>query len=97
MSGSEIKVSYSGLATAAADINGSMGRLDTHTGKLESDLAPLVVTWEGEAALMYQETQRQWNTAAAELNEILRQVGAKVAVASESYQQADNRARNNFA
>lgn len=94
---SEIKVSYGALSAAAADITASTGRLQDHLRTLESALAPMVAGWEGEASVFYQDTQRRWNTAAAELTEVLRLTGTKVNTANDNYRQADNHARNLFA
>lgn len=89
-----IKVKFSSLSTAAADVSGSVGTLGRILDELESDLSTLVATWDGEAAEFYRQKQRQWDTAAAELADVLRRVGGALVQAGDNYAQVETRNAN---
>lgn len=89
----EIKVSYSALGTAEADIKASVGRLRNSLANLERDLAPMAASWTGEASEFYRDKQRQWNTAADELSMLLETVGVGVGEALVNYMNNDNHVR----
>lgn len=84
-----IKVSFAALSAASTDITGSSTTISSRLDQLEGDLAPMVASWEGQAALFYREKQMQWDTAAAELAEVLRQIGTAVRTAGENYAQTE--------
>jgi ESAT-6 family protein len=85
----EIKVTFAALETAQADISGVAGRMTGQLEDLKRFLAPLVATWEGQAATEYQAKQRQWDTAAAGLATVLGQIGVALATANESYRRVE--------
>ncbi|WP_300017206.1 WXG100 family type VII secretion target [Pseudonocardia sp.] len=89
----EIKVSYSTLSTAEADIKASVARLRQSLADLESGLAPMAATWTGEASEFYRATQLQWNKAADELSVLLETVGGGVGTALVNYMNSDNQVR----
>jgi len=86
---SEIKVTFGALETAQSDVSGVAGRMTTQLEDLKRFLAPMVATWEGQAATEYQAKQRQWDTAAANLAGILGQIGVALGTANESYRQVE--------
>ena len=85
----EIKVTFGALEAARADVAGTATRISGRLEELERFLAPLVATWEGEAATEYRIKQRQWDTAAAELAAVLAQIGVALGAANESYRQVE--------
>ena len=85
----EIKVTFAALETAQADVSGVAGRMSGQLEDLKRFLAPLVVSWEGQAASEYQAKQRQWDTAAAGLAAVLGQIGVALGTANESYRQVE--------
>lgn len=87
----QIRVQYAGMDAASADIGTSAATLRGHVEQMERSLQPLVATWTGEAALFYQERQREWDAAMVELNDILVRVGAAVRTARENYQEVEAR------
>ncbi len=91
-----IKVSFVALETAAADITKSASTITGRLDQLHTDLAPMVATWEGEAAINYQTTQRQWDTAAAEMSVILDQIGIALRKAGENYRQRELQVSNSW-
>lgn len=86
---SPIKVTFAELATAQGDIASSASRINSRLDDLRRFLTPLVATWEGAAAVMYQEKQRAWDTAAADINVVLTQIGRAVGEANANYQQTE--------
>ena len=86
---SEIKVTFGALESAQSDVSGVAGRMTSQLEDLKRFLAPLVATWEGQAATEYQAKQRQWDTAAAGLASVLGQIGVALGMANESYSQVE--------
>jgi WXG100 family type VII secretion target len=84
-----IRVQYAGLDAASADIGTSAAALRGHVERMETALQPLVATWTGEAAQFYQERQREWDGAMAELGDVLTRVGIAVRTARENYEQVE--------
>jgi early secretory antigenic target protein ESAT-6 len=86
---SEIKVTFAALETAQTDVSGVAGRMTGQLEDLKRFLAPMVATWEGQAATDYQAKQRQWDAAAASLATVLGQIGVALGSANESYRQVE--------
>jgi early secretory antigenic target protein ESAT-6 len=86
---SEIKVTFAALEAAQTDVSGVAGRMTGQLEDLKRFLAPLVATWEGQAATEYQAKQRQWDTAAAGLANVLGRIGVALGAANESYRQVE--------
>jgi early secretory antigenic target protein ESAT-6 len=90
--GDTIKVSFAGLSQGAADIGRSASMIQSHLDQLKRDLQPLVHDWTGHAADMYQGHQRDWDQAAADLQQVLASIGTAVSRAGEDYADGE---RNN--
>jgi early secretory antigenic target protein ESAT-6 len=86
---SEIKVTFGALATAQADVAATAGRISTQLDDLKRFIAPMVATWQGQAAEDYQARQRQWDTAATDLAAVLSQIGVALGAAHDSYRQVE--------
>ncbi len=85
----EMMVQFAGMQAAVADMERSITRLQTAIDALEGDLRPLVATWTGEASLFYQDRQRTWDAAFAELRGVLVTARRTVAGAAENYQRTE--------
>lgn len=96
MSG-EVRVTFGELAAAQGNISSTVNAINSQLDDLKSFLAPMVSTWTGEAAETYNALQRQWDTAAADLNQVLAQIGSAVNVANEQYQTAESANQARFA
>lgn len=83
--GQTIKVSFAGLAQGASDINKSSQMIEQHLGDLKRDLTKLTAGWTGTASDTYQEHQRNWDQAAADLKAVLASIGTAVGRAGEDY------------
>lgn len=86
---SEIKVSFAALASADADVTSAAARLNSRLDDLRRYLAPLAATWVGQASEDYRLKQKQWDTAAADLNLVLGQIGRALGSANDAYTQAE--------
>lgn len=73
-----IHYSFGEIAAASADIHATSGRINALLDELKAEIAPMVATWEGESALAYQQAQKQWDTAASELNQVLSRIARAV-------------------
>lgn len=86
---SEIKVAFAALDTAQADIRSTWTRINGMLEELDAGLRPIAATWQGEAAVFYQDKQRQWNTAAADIAVVLDQIGRAVGSANDNYRRTE--------
>lgn len=96
MSG-QMRVTFGELGAAQQNITGTVNVVNGQLDDLKSFLAPMVSTWDGTAAETYNALQRQWDTAAAELNQVLAQIATAVGTANDAYQQAESSNANRFA
>jgi early secretory antigenic target protein ESAT-6 len=86
---SEIKVTFGALEAAQGDVTATADRIAGQLAELQRYLAPLVASWEGQAATEYQAKQRRWDDAATDLATVLKQIGAALGAANESYRQVE--------
>jgi len=85
----EIKVTFGALESARSSVAGTAARMTGQLDELKQFLAPMVATWEGQAAQDYGAKQRQWDTAAAEMTAVLAQIGVALGVANDNYHQVE--------
>lgn len=93
----EIKVTFESLQAGQQGIARTYSSLVGTLEDLERKLAPMVSTWTGAAQQAYHERKMQWDKAAANLSQVLNQIGQAVGAAHENYTQAETAARNNWA
>lgn len=84
-----IKVAFGELAGAQQNVAATSQRITAQLEDLRRYLAPMVATWTGAAAEEYQARQRQWDTAAADLNGVLGRIGVALGQANDGYQQVE--------
>lgn len=89
MSNGELKVNFSALTTAAADITTRANNIETRLGQLDTDLSPLKADWTGEASNQYQVAKTQWTNAINDMQALLLEVGRSVGESNDAYQNAD--------
>jgi len=95
MTGS-INVNFGALQEAQQGIARTYSSLVSTLETLEQELNPLVNTWTGAAQQAYHEKKQQWDTAAANLSQVLNQIGQAVGQANENYQAAEQANRNTW-
>jgi WXG100 family type VII secretion target len=91
---SEILVTFGSLADAETNIATTTASLNQKLADLKSFIAPMVAEWTGDAAVNYNVKQREWDTAASDLNTILGQIGKAVGLAKVDFMDGE---RNNAA
>ena len=89
MSQGRMLVTFSAIETAASDTDATAAQIDQQLDDLKAYLAPMVSTWTGQAAAEYQALQQKWDTSAAELNAVLREISGALRTAGQNYQQAE--------
>ena len=62
-----LSVNFVRLLETSGHIQTTIGALRSQLDQVESDAAPLVATWSGDARQAYQERQSTWRQASADL------------------------------
>ena len=91
-----IHYTFGDIDAASADIRATSARINGLLDDLKSELAPMVATWEGESAIAYQQAQKQWDTAAAELNQVLARISLAVGHGNDRMGQINRAAANSW-
>jgi 6 kDa early secretory antigenic target len=91
----EILVTFGELESARSAIQTTWANISREMDDLKRYLQPMVETWTGEAASAYQAHQAKWDRSAADLNQVLNQIGVALGTSNENYQvgEAANKAR----
>lgn len=85
----QIKVTFGAIDTAASDTDSIASNLNQQLDDLKGYISPLVATWTGQAATSYQTLQQQWDTSAANLNDVLRQIATTLRTSNQNYTTAE--------
>lgn len=83
---------FASIDAARMDIQQSSARLNAALSDLKNYLAPLVASWEGEAAEAYQVQQNKWDRAQDELNSVLERIGRAVGAGNDQMNETNHRA-----
>jgi early secretory antigenic target protein ESAT-6 len=73
------------LETAAGNFEVHEKSLRSILSQLETDLAPLIASWEGSAQELYVQKKRAWDTAAADLATLLGSITTVTRQAHQGY------------
>ena len=87
---SEVRVDFGALSGGSAGILSTYRSLQSTLENLESQLAPMVSSWNGDAREAYYQQKRKWDEASAAMATILQQMGQAVDDAHENYTAAEN-------
>lgn len=92
---SEILVTFGELEGARSSIQTTWTNISREMEDLKRYLQPMVETWTGEASSAYQAHQTKWDRSAADLNQVLNQIGVALGTSNANYQAGEsaNRAR----
>lgn len=88
---------FGAIDEVKAQIDVKQATLNGKLDELKSIIAPLVADWEGSASDSYQDKQRQWDSAAAELNQVLNTIGTAVGQGNADMQAREAANRGMFA
>lgn len=94
---SEILVTFGEIANGQQAVATTSRNVDSQLSDLKQFVQRLVSSWTGEAAEQYQVKQAQWDQAAADLNQVLNQIGVALGTANENYQGAEKANTSRFA
>lgn len=86
-----IRYDFGSIETSRMDIAQAASRLNTALADLKTYLAPMVSTWEGEAAEAYLVQQKKWDEAQEELNQVLDRIGVVVGQGNDSMNDTNHR------
>jgi ESAT-6 family protein len=74
-----MRYTFGAIDALAGDIATRVNAVETRLGDLQSKINNLTAIWEGAANEGFRQTKQQWETAAADLNQVL----AKIRIAVE--------------
>jgi early secretory antigenic target protein ESAT-6 len=92
----EIRVQFESLQAGQAGISKTYSALVGTLEELETKLKPMVTTWTGAAQESYITCKTQWDQAAANLAQVLNNIGSAIGQAHDNYQAAEQSARSNW-
>ncbi len=84
-------VNFARLRETSEHIRATVTGLESQLSQLESDAAPLVSTWTGQAREAYQERQATWRRASADLVGVLAQIKRALDESIADYQSTEQR------
>lgn len=84
-----ILVTFGAVQQASADASSTAASLNTQLADLKAYLAPLVASWQGQAASDYTAQQARWDNAQQGLNDVLAQISRAVGNAHDTYSQTE--------
>ncbi len=87
----EIKIDFGALGSAAGDISGQASQVQQQLDDLKARIDPVIAQWQGGTSEAYQAVQRQWDTSAADLQQVLAAIGTAVASANDAYSAAEQK------
>src|SRR6202012_4951670 len=79
------------LQQGEADFQRTYSSLQTEVSSLESQLRSSLSRWDGSAQNAYYQAQTQWNSAMANMAQVLSQLGAVIVTANDNYMNAESR------
>jgi 6 kDa early secretory antigenic target len=89
-------VNFASLQEASGNIAKAVGTLQSRLDQIESDAAPLIDTWDGEAKEAYAQRQATWRAAAADLTSILQNIKTAVDQSADDYISTEKQATARF-
>ncbi len=81
-----IAYDFNQLDAAAEDCRGAVSNMTSQLDTLESNIQPMLGTWEGSAREEYYRRQKEWDQAAADLRDLLTRIEGSLRKSSESMQ-----------
>ena len=97
MSEGRIQVTFGELENARGSIQTNWSNITRELDDLKRYLQPMVQTWSGEASTAYQAQQAKWDQSAADLNQVLNQIGVALGTSNENFQSAERTNASRYA
>ena len=89
-------VNHGGLNEVTDHLYQAVKNIDDRMNNLERDLAPLQSDWSGNAQAAYNTAKVKWDTAIAEMMQLLNDTGRTVGDSNVEYHAAEMRGANSF-
>ena len=89
-------VNHGGLNEMTDQLYKMVKDIDDRMNNLERDLMPLQGEWSGNAQSAYIQAKTKWDTAIAEMMQLLNDTGTTVGQSNQDYHSADMRGANSF-
>jgi WXG100 family type VII secretion target len=89
-------VNHGGLNEVTDQLYRAVKDIDDRMNNLERDLMPLQGEWSGNAQAAYNQAKTKWDTAIAEMMQLLSDTGTTVGESNVDYHRADMRGANSF-
>ena len=89
-------VNHGGLNEMTDHLYKMVKDIDDSMNNLERDLAPLQSEWSGNAQAAYHQAKTKWDTAIAEMMQLLGDTGNTVGQSNVDYHASDMRGANSF-
>jgi len=89
-------VNFGHLSAGSQGIMATYRQLTSTLENLESQLAPMVSSWTGDAREAYFQQKKKWDDASTAMAAILAQLGQSVDNANTNYQAAENTNRSRW-
>lgn len=83
------RANFMTLQEAEADFSMAFRALRDELDDLDRELRGLLAPWIGDAALNYEGTQREWNSAANDMSNVLRALGLAIGDVHHNYASAE--------
>lgn len=83
---SDLKVNFSALSTAAADITAGASQIEAKLAEMDRSLQPLRANWSGEASSAYEASKAKWTAAITDMKALLADIGRAVDTSGQDYQ-----------
>ena len=89
-------VNHGGLNEVTDHLYKMVKDIDDRMNRLEGDLAPLQSEWSGNAQAAYTQAKAKWDTAIAEMMQLLNETSNTVGQSNQEYHSADLRGAHSF-
>ncbi|HEY3610496.1 MAG TPA: WXG100 family type VII secretion target [Pseudonocardiaceae bacterium] len=88
-SGESIKVDFGAISNLAGQIDSQVSQIEGQLEQLRAGIQKLAAEWDGGAHESFQAVQRNWNTSADDLHQVLNRIALAVHAAHDSYRQTE--------
>lgn len=82
---SEIQVSFSAIQGGGSSCRSTASSIRSQLDDLRAEVQRLAGGWEGQASTEYQSKQKQWDEAAADLQQVLERIAKALDEAANQY------------
>lgn len=96
MSDSYTSANFGTLSSSAENFAIVAGTMRKELDELEGSLQSKLAQWDGAARQAYWECKKQWDAAAADMQNVIQKLGLAIGTANDNYQQAEKYGVNLF-